>query len=143
MGLSIRSILAGGCPTTPRDRANSRSLTWVSLTWVLSWLGLGLAIDNGLIEKGVVANLLTLIPFGIGIAAGYAYRRFLRETDELHRKIELDALAAAFGVGLIGGLSLWTFVQTGMIETADPMWLVMGMIVTYTLSVLVGRARYA
>ena len=51
---------------------------------------------------GVIGNSL------FGIATVLAYRRFLQETNELRRKIEVEALALAFGVGLVGGLSYCT-----------------------------------
>ena len=47
-----------------------------------------------------------------------AYRRYLGETDELRRKIEVDALALAFGVGLVGAFSYVLLERAGAVESA-------------------------
>jgi predicted transcriptional regulator len=52
----------------------------------------------------------------LGIATVLAYRRFLEGTDELRRKIEVEALAMAFGVGMVSGLSYWLLTIGGAVS---------------------------
>ena len=70
------------------------------------------------------------------------YRRYLGETDELRRKIEVDALALAFGVGLVGAFSYVLLERAGTVARADPMQLVMLMVATYVIGVVLGHRRY-
>ena len=71
------------------------------------------------------------------------YRRFLREADELRRKIELDAFALAAGVGVVGAVTYRLLEQAGAIGETDPVHVVVTMVVAHTISVVVGERRYA
>ena len=86
---------------------------------------------------GVIATSL------LGLATVQAYRRFLNETDELRRKIEVEALALAFGIGLFGGLSYWLLELSGAVPAAGFVWIFLVMIVTHPVAVLIGLRRYS
>lgn len=131
------------CDATPRDRRNQFWVTAWTLAWVLSWLAVSFAIRHDWLTTGtaVLAASLTSLVFGGGLVL--AYRRFLREADELRRKIELEALAVAFGVGIVGGVFYWLLGRAGAVAEVDALWIVTGMIVTYSLAVVVGLRRYA
>jgi hypothetical protein len=88
-----------------------------------------------------LAAILFSTAFGLGM--GLAYRRFLREADELLRKIELEALALAVGVGVVGGFAYTTLARAGIVAEADVLVLVVAMVLTYGIAVIVGQRRYA
>lgn len=135
--------LFGGCHGTDRDKRNN---TWVSiwaLVWMASWVGIQFGIGwDWLTTKPqiVAAAMASLIPAAAMVAA---YRRFLREADELRRKIELDALAVSFGVGVIGGMTYFMLAQGGLLEKADFLWVVVAMLMTHPLGVWIGHRRYS
>lgn len=131
------------CGGTARDRRNElRILGWM-LLWIGSWLGVTLAIKEGWLAAGWPSTTATLVTAVLGLRMIGAYRRFLREADELRRKIEFDALALAFGVGLVGAFTYWLLEVAGAVAEVDILDLVLLMIVTYSAGVVLGQRRYA
>ena len=131
------------CHTTERDRRNQRRVIAWSLAWTLCWVVGALAIDNGWWDAaatGVAAAALSAL---LGVALLLAYWRFLREADELRRKIEVEALALAFGVGLVGGISYWLLGESGIVAEAEILHVLVLMIVTHSLGILIGFRRVA
>lgn len=131
------------CHTTDRDRRNQRRVIAWSLAWTLCWLAAALAIDNGWWDAraaGVAAAVLSVL---LGTALLLAYWRFLREADELRRKIEVEALALAFGVGLVGGMAYWLLGESGIVAEAEILHVLVLMIVTHSVGILVGFRRVA
>jgi hypothetical protein len=131
------------CHTTERDRRNQRRVIAWSLAWTLCWVVGALAIDNGWWDAtaaGVAAAVLSAL---LGVALLLAYGRFLREADELRRKIEVEALALAFGVGLVGGISYWLLGASGIVAEAEILHVIVLMIVTHSLGILIGSRRMA
>jgi hypothetical protein len=128
--------------STPRDRRNQwRVLLW-SAAWALSFVAVTLGIkkewlSSGLTLAGAIGTAL------LGIATILAYRRVLREVDELQRKIEVEALALAFGVGLVGGLTYWLLVVRGGVPATGFIYVFFAMMITYSLGVLMGRRKYS
>jgi hypothetical protein len=139
---STNDSLDGFCSSPQRDRRNQlRVLPWV-LAWGCSFITATLGIKKEwwpfeVTLAVVIGNAL------FGIAAIWAYRRFLQETDELRRKIEVEALAPAFGVGLVGGLAYWLLAVSG----ALPLWgfasVFSAMMLTHSVGVVIGRRRYS
>jgi hypothetical protein len=84
---------------TPRDRRNIRHFNAWALSWaaafVAATLGLGLAAGS----LGDLAWLAALLPTAVGVVALLAYVRFLRQADELLRRVSMEGLALGFGVG--------------------------------------------
>lgn len=98
------------CHTTPRDRRNERRFQLWTLTWMASWLLSHALLKSGAVD-GAPAMAAVLLPAGLGIRVAFVYRHFLREADELLRKIQLEALALAVGAGLVGG---FTYLSGGL-----------------------------
>ena len=71
-----------------------------------------------------------------------AYKRFLKELDEMERKIQLDALALSIGVTLVafGGVSILE--KAGMVPELEASHLIVLIALTYMAGIIVGRIRY-
>jgi hypothetical protein len=134
----------GSCSSPQRDRQNRRRSTIWALGWALSfaattllatkkWLALPLSAT----VAGVVATTL------FGVMAVLSHRRYLREADELRRKIELDALALAFGVGLVGGLSYWLLMVSSVVSSEGFAYVFTAMLLAHPLGILIGQKRYS
>lgn len=135
--------LAEACGGTVRDRQNQRRIIAWSFLWMASWVALVRGIDNEWMPAGwpvALAVALTLLPAALTLLA---YRRFLREADELRRKIELDALALAFGVGVVGGMSYFALGRAGVVAMDDFLSVILAMVATHSLGVWIGHRRYS
>jgi hypothetical protein len=132
----------GFCSGPQRDQRNQwRVLLW-TLVWGCSFIAVSLGIKKewlsfGMILAGVTATSL------LGIATVLAYRRFMQETDELRRKIEVEALALAYGVGVIGGLTYWLLEVSGAVPAWGFAYVFAAMMITHSVGVLIGRLRYS
>ena len=78
----------------------------------------------------------------LGIVTILAFMRYLRDSDELHRKIQLDALALAMGVGLVGSFTYSLLVTGGFIVDAEVSDIILLMTVTYMIGIVAGQVRY-
>ncbi len=84
-----------------------------------------------------------LINFAIGVGMILANRRHLQGLDEMHRKIQLEAMALSLGVGLIAGLSYSNLDVTDIIGSdAEISHLVILMALTYLAGVVAGLRKY-
>jgi hypothetical protein len=131
------------CHTTERDRRNQRRVIAWSLAWTVCWVTGSLAIDNGWWDAGAAGVAAAVLSALFGVALLLAYWRFLREADELRRKIEVEALALAFGVGLVGGIAYWLLGMSGIVAEAEILHVLVLMIATHSLGILLGYRRYA
>ena len=139
---STDDSLGGFCFSSQRDRRNQWRVMFWALVWGLSFIAVSLAIKKewfsfGMTVAGVLGNSL------LGIVVVLAYRRFLQETDELRRKIEVEALSLAFGVGVVGGLTYWLLAVMGAVPATDFVYVFLVMILTHPVGVLIGRRRYS
>ncbi len=79
----------------------------------------------------------------VGIGVILANKKFLTGLDEMQRKIQMDAMAIALGVAIIGGLSYSMLDITNVISSdAEISNLVIITSLTYLISVIVGNLRY-
>ena len=71
-----------------------------------------------------------------------AYKRFLKELDEMERKIQLDALALSVGVTVVvfGGYTILE--KAEMVPDLEASSLIMLTALTYMVGIIVGRIRY-
>jgi uncharacterized membrane protein len=111
--------------------------------WVGSWFAVNLAISYDVLPRGLPGSLAALLPFGLGVGTMLAYRRFLREADELLRKIQLDALAASVGVGMLAGFTNHLLVRTGVLSSEHVLVVISLMMVAYAAGVSFGTKRYS
>jgi drug/metabolite transporter (DMT)-like permease len=125
-----------------RDRRNRRLVALWAFAWALSFTAVSLGIKKAgwSFEVTLAAVVGTAV---LGLATVLAYRRFLRETDELRRKIEVESLALAFGVGVFGGLSCWLLAVSGALSVKDFAFVFLAMIFTHSAGVFLGCRRYS
>ncbi len=80
--------------------------------------------------------------FGAGMI--WANIKHISVLDELQKKIQLDAMGIALGVGIVGGLSYSVMDIANVISSdAEIGFLVMLISVSYMIALLVGKKRYA
>jgi hypothetical protein len=142
-GQSAGRFWAHGCAEqyTPRDAANVRIFS----AWVVAWT-FSFGIATVLLGKHVVTALpaavaVAVLPTLLGIATVRAFLRFLREADELVRKIQMEALGWGFGAGAIFALGYRLFERIGAprLDVAAPFIVMMA---ATAVGQYVGRRRY-
>ena len=115
--------------------------------WTMAWtLSMALATfgpkfiwesENTLTVIGVILNAL------LGVGMIFANIRLLNGLDDLQKKIQLEGMAIALGVGIVGGLSYSLLDTTNLIsQDAEISFLVILIGLTYLFSVLIGQIRY-
>ncbi len=97
---------------TANDRRNVMRYNAWMLGWMALWAGVLMLVAKAGLAGPVAWALaaLTVVPGVIGVSA---YIRFLREADELLRKIQLEALAIAFSVGVVFMMTWRLFERLG------------------------------
>ena len=138
----IRTL--NGCGhTTERDRQNQYRIIGWSFAWVFCWVLVTWCIKNERLTSLSLVIPAILVTTCLGLGMMVAYRRFLREADELRRKIELDALALAVGVGLVGGVCCRMLEKAGVVTNIPVFEMVVVLIcATQSLGIVVGLRRY-
>ncbi len=138
---SLRQYLAT-CRTLPeRDRKNARTANWILAVWAVSLLGALMALDRGLIPEGPLTVAAVVVPTLLATLGALAFARFLRHADELHRKIQYEALAVGFGAGFVANFALELAEQAGWgtFDAGDPFFV---MVLFYMVGVVAATRRY-
>jgi hypothetical protein len=135
-------VLGGHCGSRPSDRPNERRLIAWGLAWAVTWAGASLAIKWGWLPSGAPAVAATILSTLLGVGQIVAYRRLLREADELRRQIELEAMAFSLGVGVVGGFGYWLLAQSGTVSEPDVLWVLLAMVAVYPLGLVFGYRRF-
>ncbi|HEX7707419.1 MAG TPA: hypothetical protein VF701_13265 [Thermoanaerobaculia bacterium] len=140
--MNLETSVPGICSATAQDRHNQRQVTIWAAAWALSYVVVTFATKREWLTSGmaVAAALGTAV---LGVATLLAYRRFLLHADELQRKIELEALAIAFGIGIVGGLTYWLMFEGGVVSGKGFSFVFGAMILSHAIAVVVGRRRYS
>ena len=127
--------------TTPRDRRNEMKLAGISLLWALCFVGGKFLITSDLLPAGPISWLIAALPSVAAVFLLVAYGRFLRQTDELQRLIQLQALALGFGGGFfaICGYSLFQELGAPAVDAIDALAV---MPFFYVFGTFLGWRRY-
>lgn len=88
----------------------------------------------------VVAIALNLI---IGIGAILANVGQFHTMDELEKKIQLEAMAVSLGITVVFGISYSMMEQNGLIESAEIGFLIIVQGISFYITMLVNRKRFA
>ncbi|MEQ8240275.1 MAG: hypothetical protein RIA69_13735, partial [Cyclobacteriaceae bacterium] len=88
--------------------------------WTFGWLIASAIARFGPIFFWDISNttysgLAIGLTFVVGIGMILANRRFISGQDELQKKIQLEAMAFALGIGVVGGLCLASLNQANII----------------------------
>jgi hypothetical protein len=104
------------CDRTPQDRRNQQRVVVLLFFWMVSFVALSILIREGNLQSGPLAWGAVGVSTVLGVAMLLAYRRFLSETDELQRRIQLESLAWGFGGGFVAVYSAHLLDRLGAIE---------------------------
>ena len=136
-------------PKPPENGYQSRVRTNVErlYRWSGAWAAATVLMGCGPAFLWNRASGLTLLAVALDVAAGVgmilAFQKFIAELDELQRKIFLNALAIALGVGLIAGIPYTVMAAYRVIPfKADIAHLVVLQGLTFIVSLLYGMWRY-
>lgn len=122
-------------------RATVRLALW-TLAWVAT-LALARFGPASLWDSESASWVAVALNIATGIGLMFAHARYLRDIDELQRKINLDALAVTLGVGFVGGFA-YVVADAADLITRDVDVAVFPVLlaVVYMLTILVGHLRY-
>ena len=127
--------------------ANSAKNTVLLGYWTVAWV-LTMALANfGPRFIWQFNESLTILAIIINLALGFgmilANKRHLKGLDEMHQKIQLEAMALSLGVGLVVGLGYSNLDVTNIITAdAEISHLVILMGLTYLAGVVTGFRKY-
>ena len=87
--------------STPNDVRNNRRLGLASLVWVLAFLGSLIVMERYGDNSLAVSTTALVVAVLASVPVVGAYLRFIRDTDELTRLIQMQAMAVGFATGLL------------------------------------------
>lgn len=90
-----------GCELSQSDTRNMQRFSAWCMAWAVAFVAAIFAFERGVAPGSPAAWLLVAVPTLIGFLTVRAYLRFLREADELQRRIQFEGLAFGFGVGVL------------------------------------------
>lgn len=127
---------------TPTDVRNLGRFNLWMMGWAVSWVATLFALKLGGDLAPGLRYALTAIPIAVALATIVAYLRFLRQADELLRKIHLEGMAWGFGVAFVLTTASPLLERAGAppLEAAI-LWA--AMVFGWAIGQLVGRRRYA
>jgi len=126
------------------NQRNIRPIKFYALFWSISFVAavLFLPLGDGTREtQPIWAWLLAAIPVIPGTLLAHHYLRFIRETDELMRKLHLEALAAGFGVAFVFGTGFILLGQLEMTKFTGLTWHLM--LLTYIWKLRSAQREYS
>jgi len=122
-------------------RSQNRIVSW-SVLWVGVFVLADTVIERGSIEGDVAVTVAAIAVSVLGVGWIRSYVRFLRDADELARKVHLDAMAVGLGAGFVTGFGLLLLDQGGVVS-AGPHLLLAAMVLAYAVAVVVGWRRFS
>lgn len=114
----------GACADAPeRDVRNLQRFARWSLAWAVSFVAATFVLAGGVSLPGAAALAVAIVPTLVGAAALAAYTRYLRAADELQQRVQLEALAMGFGVGVLFSMGYRLFERLGApdLDINDPL----------------------
>jgi hypothetical protein len=139
----MNKIKTGSSEWAANNARNTARLGYWTAAWVVT-----MAIANfGPRFIWQLNDSLTIIAILINLAIGFgmivANKHHLKGLDEMHQKIQLEAMALSLGVGLVVGLAYSNLDVTNIIPfDAEISHLVILMGLTYLAGVVIGLRRF-
>lgn len=127
-----------------RTKNNTRQL----FIWTMAWVGSHAFYTFGPKFIWDFNTILTLIALGLNLLLGYKMiitnKHYLMGLDELQRRIQMEAMGIALGVGLVFGCAYDVFEDLHIIVfKAQIAHLVIVMALTYFVAIIIGNRKYA
>jgi hypothetical protein len=124
-------------------KKNVRHLAYWTWSWVLTMAIASFGPKFIWNDNSIISVLFILINTIIGIGMILMNRKYINGLDEMQRKVNMDAMAIALGVGVVGGLSYSMLDIANIISfDAEIGHLVILIGVTYIIAIAVGNIRY-
>lgn len=135
---------AWGCAAElgPRDRVNYKRFNGLILGWAVITVATALCLKTWGDALGPAAYAVALVPTAVFLLGVRAYVRFLREADELTRKIHLEAMAVGFGVGLVFMFGYPLLERAGAPPLDLQTDVVLPTVIGYVIGILRAQRRY-
>ncbi|MEQ9287773.1 MAG: hypothetical protein RIG77_12730 [Cyclobacteriaceae bacterium] len=126
-----------------KTKKNVRQLAYCTGCWMLTMALVAFGPKFFWDYNPIISVLLILLNTVIGIVMISVNRKYINGLDEMHRKLSLDAMAIALGVGVVGGLSYSMLDTSNVISfDAEISHLVILISLTYLVATVVGKMRY-
>ena len=126
---------------TPRDAKNmGRFLLWL-VAAMLAYLAASTAVRHRATLPRLVPWVLLVTAAVLALAAVWRYVIYLRQADEMVRKIEIEALAVGFGAGAVLSL-LAPLVATLGLAWLDQYAVAAAMMLSWAAASGLGNLRY-
>jgi hypothetical protein len=119
---------------------------WLAV-WTVAWVASLALVQFGSKFWWDGNPVLSWIALGLNVAIGIgwivAHARYLRRSEDLQRKVLLEALAIALGVGVVGGLAYAAANNIGLIDLDFGLAIFPVLAgLTYVVATAVGNLRY-
>lgn len=143
-GADISSAAGPGCGGfhTRRDARNERRFNAWTFSSGLAYIGATAAWRWRSSVPGALAWLLTSAALLLAIQAIRSYLVFLREADELLRRIQTEALALGFGAGAVFSL-FYPLLESLGAPRLDPLATTVVMMLSWSAGSWLGTRRYS
>jgi len=129
------------CTGTKKDRKNMRAYGLAMGVWAVCLIGGLFALKLDWVPAGPAQWVVGGLPLVTGLFVMVPFAKFLRENDELQRKIQLEALALGFGGGFFSlmGYAVLENVGAPALDLGDAPMVLMAF---YMLGLFLGWRRY-
>jgi len=124
------------------DARSARRYAYACLVWAVSFVLASWAIKHDWMTAPAARWAVGAVPTLFGLVVVYSFIRFLRRLDELQRRIQVEALAFAFGAGFLfmTGYRICERLGAPPLGVADPL---LPMIFVWVIATWLGTKRYA
>ena len=116
------------------------------LAWILAWVATMVLVDKAVLYQWHSSASLSLLGVAVNAALGlgmiWTFIRYLRQMDEMQRQIQLESLALAMGVGLVGSFTYSLLGTAGFITDGEVSDIILLMTGTYVAGTIFGQLRY-
>lgn len=134
---------AWGCSAQlgPRDLANYRRMNYLFMAWGFLFVAGVLILARWAATLGPFAYVIAAVPTVVFLLGAASYVRFLRNADELTRKIHMEGMAVGFGAGLTVLLA-YPILETAGAPPMDLSLAVIPAVAGYVFGVYRAQRRY-
>lgn len=119
-----------------------QQLALFTTAWTVTVLLTKYGFKNIWEENAVLTVLSLFINLILGVAMILVNRKFVNESDELERKIQLESMALTLGLTMIVGVSFTLLEFTQFIKQASISSLIMFLGITYLASLIFNTIKY-